>query len=181
MTRHARNYLDVTQPWPVPDGFTDLVYADNVIEHIPPHAGSDAFVHAFRALTSGGVFGLATPDIEAVTRQHLEGGESAALGMERNREKGRHFVHRVQLIRLIQQVFVGAQHYLGFSYDYAALSTEMEAAGFEVNRRQPRNSEAAKMTGLEARTHPAERLTVLIVEGRKPPEAGRTHTRKRDE
>jgi len=31
----TRNYLDATRRWPLEDGSVSLVYADNVIEHIP--------------------------------------------------------------------------------------------------------------------------------------------------
>jgi predicted SAM-dependent methyltransferase len=161
----APTYLDATEPWPVPPSSVDFVYADNVIEHIPLALGRKVFVHAFAALRPGGVFRLASPDVEAVARQYLENGELARLGMERNRELGRDFVHSVQLI---QQVFVGAKHYLGFCYDYASLSAEMHAAGFETTRRTAGQSDFPQLRGLELRIHPAEVATELVVEGRKP-------------
>lgn len=158
-------YLDATQPWPVPDGSVDVVYADNVIEHITLDMGRDVFTHTFAALKPGGVFRLATPDVEAVARQYLENGELAELGMARHREKGRDFRYPVQLI---QNVFVGAKHYLGFCYDYQSLSTEMQAAGFETSRQPAGRSDYPELEGLETRLHPAEEATSLIVEGRKP-------------
>lgn len=161
----ADSYLDATRPWPVPDGSVDVIYADNVIEHVPLEAGRLVFRHAFAALAPGGVFRLATPDVESVARQYLENGELARLGLERNREKGRDFVYPVQLM---YQVYVGAKHYLGFCYDYQSISAEMEAAGFEVMRVPAGKSDHRDLVGLEARMHPAEEATALIVEGRKP-------------
>ncbi len=158
-------YLDATKPWPVPDNSVDLVYADNVIEHITLDLGRRVFKYSFAALKPGGIFRLATPDVEAVARQYLENGELAQLGMERNREKGRNFVHPVQLI---QQVFVGAKHYLGFCYDYDSISKEMQSAGFETSRQPAGQSSHPDLNGLEVRLHPAEEATALIVEGRKP-------------
>ena len=159
------SYLDATAPWPVPDGSVDVIYADNVIEHITLEGGRLVFRHAFAALKPGGVFRLATPDVESVARQYLENGELAELGLQRNREKGRQFIYPVQLM---YQVYVGAKHYLGFCYDYQALSSEMEAAGFIVTRVSAGKSEHPDLVGLEARLHPAEEATALIVEGRKP-------------
>ncbi|WP_375499408.1 methyltransferase domain-containing protein [uncultured Jatrophihabitans sp.] len=161
----GRLYLDATSAWPVPAGSVGYIYADNVIEHVTLAQGREVFRHAFTALAPGGVFRLATPDVEAVARQYLENGELARLGMERNRERGRDFVHPVELLR---QVYVGAQHYLGFIYDYAALSTEMEQAGFVVTRVRPGESAHAPLAGLEVRMHPAEEATALVVEGTKP-------------
>jgi predicted SAM-dependent methyltransferase len=161
----ADAYLDVTKPWPVPAGSVDCIYADNVIEHIPLDVGRSVFRHAYDALKPGGVFRLATPDVEAVARQYLENGDLARAGMERNRERGKNFVHPVELIR---ETFVGAKHYLGFCYDFASISAEMSAFGFEVERVPAGKSDHEGLSGLEVRMHPAEQATALIVEGRKP-------------
>lgn len=161
----ARTYLDATAPWPVAAGSIDVIYADNVIEHITIENGRLVFQHAFTALAPGGVFRLATPDVESVARQYLDNDEMAQLGMERNREKGRDFRYPVQLLR---EVFVGAKHYLGFCYDYASISAEMEAAGFSVKRVEAGQSEHPALQRLEVRMHPAEAATQLVVEGTKP-------------
>jgi predicted SAM-dependent methyltransferase len=158
-------YLDATRPWPIPAGSVHFVYADNVIEHVTLAQGREVFRHTYDALAPGGVFRLATPDVEAVARQYLENGELARLGMERNRERGRDFTYPVELLR---QVYVGAQHYLGFIYDYAAISAEMEKAGFVVKRVPAGASDYPPLAGLEVRMHPAEEATALIVEGSKP-------------
>jgi predicted SAM-dependent methyltransferase len=161
----ADAYLDIAKPWPVPEGSVDFVYADNVIEHVTLEVGREVFRHAYTALKPGGIFRLATPDVEAVARQYLENGELARAGMERNRERGKNFSHPVELIR---ETFVGAKHYLGFCYDFASISTEMGAVGFVVERVPAGESDHPELTGLEVRMHPAEQATALIVEGRKP-------------
>lgn len=159
-------YLDATQSWPIPAGSVDFIYADNVIEHLTLPQGRLAFKHAFDALKPNGVIRLATPDVEAVARQYLENGELAEQGMARNRELGRtDFYHPVQLI---QQIFVGHKHYLGFCYDFASISLEMGRVGFDVHRVASGHSDYPELKGLEARQHPAERATGLIVEGVKP-------------
>jgi predicted SAM-dependent methyltransferase len=160
----APAYLDLMEPWPVPEGSVDLVYADNVIEHFTLEDGRRVFRHVYEALKPGGVFRLATPDVEAVARQYLENGELARSGMERNREMGRDFIYPVQLIR---EVFCGAKHYLGFCYDYASIRAEMEAVGFSVERVPAGRSEYPELVGREVRMHPAEQATALIVEGRR--------------
>lgn len=157
-------YLDATQRWPVPDDSVNFVYADNVIEHVTLELGRQIFRHTFAALQPGGVFRLATPDVEAASKQYLENGELARLGLDRHREQGRNFDHPVQLL---QYVFVGAKHYLGFCYDYDSISAEMQAAGFVVSRQPAGESEYLELRGLETRLHPAEEATSLIVEGLK--------------
>ncbi len=111
-------------------------------------------------------FGSRRPTSKGSREQYLENGELAELGMARNRELGRpDFYHPVQLI---QQVFVGHKHYLGFCYDYASISTEMGRAGFEVHRCDPGSSDYPELRELEVRMHPAEAATSLVVEGVKP-------------
>jgi hypothetical protein len=100
-----------------------------------------------------------------VARQYLDGGELAELGLERNRQRGRDLRYPVELL---QQVYVGGKHYLGFIYDFQALSSEMEAAGFAVRRVSVGQSDSPELRGLESRLHPAEEATMLVVEGTKP-------------
>ncbi|SDS00578.1 Predicted SAM-depedendent methyltransferase [Friedmanniella luteola] len=158
-------HLDVVRPWPVPAGSVDLVHGDNVIEHLTLEQGRVLLREAFRALAPGGVIRLSTPDVEASARSYLENGELARLGMARNAELGNVLTHPVQLL---SEVYVGAEHYRGFCYDYAALAAEMRAVGFEVERRVAGDSHHPDLKGLEHRMHPAEVATQLCVEGTRP-------------
>lgn len=161
----GRLYLDALNPWPVEPGSVEFIYADNVIEHIPLRDANAFMRNAFEALRPGGVMRLATPDVEAIAKQYLENGDSARAGLERNRELGNPMEYPVELLR---QVYVGAKHYLGFCYDYASLSAEMNRAGFDTKRVATGESEHPELAGLEARTHAAEAATQLVVEGVKP-------------
>ncbi|MHA3704933.1 class I SAM-dependent methyltransferase [Jatrophihabitans sp. YIM 134969] len=166
VVRQGHIYLDGLQRWPIPEASVDFVYADNVIEHIPLPDTPAFLRNAFTAMKPGAVIRLATPDVEAVARQYLENGELARLGMERNAERGRPMKYPVQLI---QNVFVGAQHYLGFCHDFHSLSTELAEAGFvNIIRSEAGLSDVPEMHGLEVRAHPAEIATQLVVEAVKP-------------
>ena len=155
-------YLDATVPWPLPADTVDFVYGDNVVEHLTLAQGRLAYRHAFDAMRPGGVMRLATPDAEASARNYLNG---AKEGMARNVELGHQMDHPVQALA---QVWVGAKHYLGFVYDYSALSSELEKVGFEVRRVPTGQSDHAELRNLELRTHPAEAATQLVVEAVKP-------------
>ena len=159
------HYLDATKPWPVPSDSVSVVWADNMIEHVPLPLGRRILSHAFRALVPGGVIRIATPDVERVALQYLENGELARAGMERNRERGRDLEHPVELLRV---VFNESKHYLGYLYDFSALANELEAAGFQVQRCEAGESDHLDLRGVDSRLHPAEAATTLIVEGRKP-------------
>jgi predicted SAM-dependent methyltransferase len=165
VTWRAEAFLDATRPWPVPPGSVSLVFADNMIEHVPLAAGREFFKHAYEALAPGGLLRVATPDVERVARQYLDNGDLARAGLERHRERGRDLTYPVELLF---QVFTQHGHHKGFLYDLESLGGEMRAAGFEVSRREAGDSEDPDLRGLEARLHPTEVATTLIVEGRKP-------------
>lgn len=158
-------YMDIVKPWPVAPGSADVVYADNVIEHVRLPQAREVIRNAYAALKPGGVFRLATPDVERVARQYLENGDLARAGLERNREKGRPLVYPVELLGV---VYMEEGHYMGFLWDYHSLSTELEAVGFTVKRVDAGQSEHPELKGLEARMIPVEQATALIVEARKP-------------
>lgn len=158
-------FLNIVAPWPIPAGSVDVIYADNVIEHVRLPQAREVIRNAYAALKPGGVFRLATPDVERVARQYLENGDLARAGLERNRERGRDLTYPVELLGA---VYMSEQHYLGFLWDYHSLSTELEAAGFTAQRVEAGQSDHPDLKGLESRLHPAEQATALIVEARKP-------------
>src|SRR5688572_14449842 len=46
----AKYYLDATKPWPMRPGSLDLIYADNMIEHVTLTGAREILRHAFAAL-----------------------------------------------------------------------------------------------------------------------------------
>jgi hypothetical protein len=56
-------------------------------------------------------------------------------------------------------------HHLGYCFDWAALSAELDAAGFvDIRRYEAGQSDDAAFCGLEQRAEPTEAATELIVE-----------------
>lgn len=162
----TKRYLDLTRQWPVPAGSIDKIYADNVIEHFPIEVGRVVLRHIFTALRSGGVVRLATPDVERTARAYLENGELAAQHLKRHQDKGIPASRPVDLLRV---TFVGAKHYLGYVYDYASLSAELEQVGFaEAHREEAGSSNDPAFEGLEARATESERATALVMVATKP-------------
>jgi predicted SAM-dependent methyltransferase len=159
------HYLNLMEPWPVPPESVAYVYSDNVIEHFTIAQARVLLPHMFAALRPGGVVRMATPDVERTARAYLENGELAQQHLQRHADKGYAVHHPVDLLRV---TFVGAKHYLGFVYDFAALQSELERAGFsKVERREANESPHEEFAGLEARVKPSEAATALIVEAQK--------------
>jgi predicted SAM-dependent methyltransferase len=163
----ARHYLDLAKPWPVPAGSIDAIYGDNVIEHLPLEVGRAALRHALVALRPGGAIRLATPDGERTARAYLDDPVLTAAHLDRHRRAGYAVAHPIDLLRV---TFAEAGHYLGYIYDFASLTAELEAAGFtDVSRREAGESSEAAFRGLENRAEPTEIATELVVEARRPP------------
>jgi predicted SAM-dependent methyltransferase len=159
-------YLDLTKPWPVPPGRVDRIYGDNVIEHFPLDVARTVLRHCLAALRSGGAIRLATPDIERTARAYLEDPQLTSAHLDRHRRHGYPAEHPADLLR-VSYVYHG--HHQGYLFDWAALSAELEAAGFtDVRRYEAGQSDEPEFRGLENRQEPTEAATELIVEARKP-------------
>ncbi len=129
----TRNYLDATKRWPLEDGSVSVVYADNVIEHIPLQAGRALLAEAYRCLQPGGVIRLVTPDIRSHVELYLAGSASVrgAVGST-YRDLGLVVEHPVDLLRIPIGQF---GHHVGYVYDFDTLESELKRAGFHSVRR----------------------------------------------
>jgi SAM-dependent methyltransferase len=147
----TRNYLDATQRWPFEDGSLEIVYADNMIEHIPLEAARVMLAEAYRCLRPGGVIRLVTPDL----RKHVElylSGEEAVTGTVGTfyRGLGLTVEHPVDVVRVPIASF---GHHVGYLYDLASLSAELQRAGFtDAAEYALGDSSHAAMKDLDQRT-----------------------------
>lgn len=161
----ARNYLDATERWPFEDGACEVVYADNMIEHVTLEAGRRMIAEAFRCLRPGGVIRLVTPDLRKHVELYLAGRESVdgEIG-EFYRSLGLTVAHPVDLVRVPIASF---GHHTGYLYDVATLSAELERAGFGDAREWPlSDSSHEALKDLDKRT--GEGGAQMAVEATRP-------------
>ena len=147
----ARNYLDATRPWPFEDGALSYVFADNMIEHVPLDAGRSFLAEAHRCLRPGGVIRLLTPDVRYHVDLYLKGGSSVVDGdlARLYRSVGALVEHPVDILRTPIADF---GHYRGYVYDFEALDTELQRAGFQPAVRKPLGeSDHPPLVGLDDR------------------------------
>lgn len=141
-------YLDATAPWPFEDAALELVYADNMIEHVPLAAGRAMFAEAFRCLRPGGVMRLVTPDLAKYVEMYLAGTREGEI-VDFYRDLGLEVEHPVDLLRVPIASF---GHHTGCVYDLAALTEELERAGFvDVKEWDLTSSGHPEMAGLDKR------------------------------
>lgn len=62
-------------------GAVDLVYADNMVEHLRLPDVRALFEHAFVALRTRGVMRFSTPDVASVPREYLNKASWPAWGL----------------------------------------------------------------------------------------------------
>lgn len=65
-------FMNVCQPLPLPDNSMDVVYSEEVIEHVPKALGQAMLRECHRVLKPGGTFRLATPDLAYFAKRALE-------------------------------------------------------------------------------------------------------------
>jgi len=160
----ARNYLDATATWPLEDAAAELVYADNVIEHITLDQARRMLRESHRCLQPGGVIRLVTPDLRAHVELYLSGREavtSPAGNYYRN--VGLVVEHPVDLVRIPIASF---GHHTGYLYDFETLEHELQAAGFrDVVRCEQGESTHPELKGLD---QSREGGSQVVVEATRP-------------
>lgn len=146
----TRNYLDATAPWPLEDGSLSHVFSDNVVEHVPLQGARVWFAEAYRCLQPGGVIRLVTPDLRAHVDKYLAGtapkGDPSAKVYQ---EIGLTVEHPLDWVRIPIAEF---GHHEGYLWDFAALSAELERAGFsDVVQHQHGRSDRPELSGIDQR------------------------------
>jgi SAM-dependent methyltransferase len=176
-------YLDATQPFPIPPASFDFVYSEHQIEHIPLDAGERMLAECFRVLRPGGVVRIATPDLQRITRL-----AQAPLGPEEtyyveyiSRMLGLPAPDATRVINAMFRAF-GPDDASGhqFIYSFDTLADQLRAAGFaDVRRCEVGESPHAMLRGIERHADAVGdgrvvRYETLVVEATRPT-SGATH------
>jgi predicted SAM-dependent methyltransferase len=100
-------FMNVTRPLPIPKNTLDVVFSEEVIEHVSREAGFKMLLECFRVLKPGGVLRITTPSFD-------------------------YFAHRAvsetNAVQEINDIFYGHGH--RFIYSNAALREALTRAGF---------------------------------------------------
>jgi hypothetical protein len=160
----ARNFLDATERWPVEDGAAEMVYADNMIEHITLDQARRMLRECFRCIRPGGVVRIVTPDLRAHVDLYLSGRDATTSPAGNYyRAIGLVVEHPVDLVRIPIASF---NHHLGYLYDFETLQHELVAAGFgDVVRCEQGESAHPDLVGLD---QSREGGSQVVVEATRP-------------
>lgn len=126
---HSREtvFMDATRPFPLPALSIDYAYCEHFIEHISLEGAASCFAEVHRCLRRGGVFRVATPDL-----QQYVGLFSGRLGPEQERflqSFGEFFkLERVSPCQALNHIAYNWGH--RFLYTRAELFDGLRRAGF---------------------------------------------------
>jgi predicted SAM-dependent methyltransferase len=77
MEPRADVFMDVSKPLPLPDACIDMVFSEEVIEHIPKERGVAMLAECWRILKPGGWLRLTTPSLDYFARRATTAPEAA--------------------------------------------------------------------------------------------------------
>jgi SAM-dependent methyltransferase len=120
----------------VPDNSCDGVYCSHVLEHLALSDFRKALQNTYRMMRPGGVFRLVVPDLEYYARQYItrleNGYNDASITFGRDTLLGQED-RPTSLKGYLESVF-GVSHHR-WMWDFASLSKELTATGFQQIRR----------------------------------------------
>jgi predicted SAM-dependent methyltransferase len=138
-------YLDVTEPWPLPDGSVEAVNSEHFIEHINFADAPTYFAEAFRILRPGGVIRTSTPSLRGVIDAYLAA-DPKVLAHYQTRIVG--WCEARNHSEMLNNAFYewGHRHI----YDVEAITEMLEEAGFtQIERAEFGNSRHPVLSGID--------------------------------
>lgn len=171
-------YVDVTRPFPLPDGIFHFVLAEHIIEHVSLHDARKMLAECFRVLRPGGVLRVGTPDLEkylSLAGPSLSTIEDRAVRylidnwIHPGYFKAREYTPEAgdySPAYVINDVFMNYAH--RFIYDYRILSRLMTDAGFvQCTRAVAGHSQHAAFMKVESHADDINAHLTLTIEASK--------------
>jgi predicted SAM-dependent methyltransferase len=138
-------FMDVTEPWPLPDASVDAINSEHFIEHIGLGETRRYFAEAARVLREGGVIRTSTPSLSGAVDAYLAG-DPEILAKYQERIVG--WCEARNHSEMLNNTFFewGHRHI----YDVEALTELLEDAGFvEIERAEFGRSRHSQLTGID--------------------------------
>lgn len=130
ITPRSDVFIDVTRPLPLPDDSIDVVYSEEVIEHLDRQTGQHMLRECFRILKPGGMIRITTPSLDYFASHALSPPAAA---------------------QDINAIF--CEHGHRFIYSKAALNAAIKEAGFRNTLQSSYRDPASRYGVLDS--HPA--------------------------
>ncbi len=134
--------LDLRRGLPLPDQCADLIFSEDVLEHLDLASGRRLLVDCHRVLRPGGVMRLVTPNLRSFAQAYLDRDEAtlawyrAELGCE-------------SFAEMLNAGLRAWGHQ--FLHDADSLTDRLKQIGFDPRRRQFQSSDEQRLRGLDRR------------------------------
>ena len=161
----CRNYLDATRPFAKEES-VELIYADNVIEHLSQSSGKDLIKNAYSSLIQGGRIRLATPNCEEIVRAYIK--EDFGKVSQMNLDFESHGIPLLDPIDMLHVTFTAFGHHKGRIYDPRTISLLLYETGFKkIDFFKPGESNTPDLMNLEYRVKPSDMWGQMCIEAQK--------------
>jgi len=161
----TKNFLDATKFYG--SECCELIFADNVIEHLDKRSGELLVKNAYDALNSGGILRITTPDLQSIVNKYLEGSADEVKQLASDLEE-----HNLDIQRpsdLLRVTFSAFGHHKGIIYDFNSMNELLESVGFSrVQKYLPGVSPNPDLHNLETRVGKSDMWSQMAIEATKP-------------
>jgi predicted SAM-dependent methyltransferase len=161
----TRNFLDATKFYG--SECCEVIFADNVIEHLDKRSGELLVKNAYNSLISGGILRITTPDLESIVNKYLEGSADEVKQLASDLEE-----HNLDIQRpsdLLRITFSAFGHHKGIIYDFNSMNELLESVGFSgVKKYTPGVSSKSNLHNLESRVGKSDMWSQMAIEATKP-------------
>lgn len=139
-------YLNATRHFTLDDNSVKYIFSENFIEHISLSDAMTFLKESFRVLSWDGVIRIATPDLEAHSKEYLSRSSIAISLLERNKQIG--YEYGPTLAAIINKIFLADSHC--YIYNFETLEYMLKQTGFTmVTRCEIRKSLNPELCNLE--------------------------------
>lgn len=146
--------IDATKPFPVPDGYVNLIFSSHMMEHLTHLESVNFLRECYRMMCDGGIIRIAVPSVGLLMQKYIDHDLDFLKHINPNAEKA-----TCDLDKFYEVVFVNHAHI----YDSCSLKQILEFAGFkDVKQIDPFHSRSEIMEKETIVSHPT---ISLVMEG----------------
>jgi predicted SAM-dependent methyltransferase len=150
------NQHNATTPFPVKDGYVDLIFSSHMMEHLESSGASTFLKECYRVMRPGGHIRIAVPSTGLLMQRYIDHDLDFLKHISPAAEKSVCDIDKFYEVALANHVQL---------YDYCSLKSDLESAGFiDVKQTDPFHSRSKIMEMETIVSHPT---ISLVVEGTK--------------
>ncbi|MBX9693391.1 MAG: methyltransferase domain-containing protein [Cyanobacteria bacterium] len=147
-------FMDVTEPFPLPDCSVDYIFSEHVVEHITYDQCDKLIRECFRVLKPDGRIRISTPDLQSLFALYTDRKtETLKKYIETAIQSSGYKCPSERECFAFNNLFYNHGH--RFIFDEPTLTDLLQAAGFsQITRHMPGQSDDPNLRGIDKRAQP---------------------------